>query len=318
MLPLAHILLLLAVPYGFALAAWPVIRRASYPIAADALMLAAMLLAGYLARDFSAPVRALIAISGTILLLRVHSYACAVHNGGFREYVHFLSLGLISPHLIYSGDRGSSISDVPRSRQFLYLAAAVLVIPVTWKAAALLIATPWSIHSWLVNHLILAGAFIVIMTAVGQCAAICWQLQGSARKALVDHIFLSRTPAEFWRRWSWPMHLWLYKYVYLPAGGKLHHVRATLLVFLVSGLLHELIAALAIGRVTGHQMLFFMLSAVGVLLSPALERLEHRGVFAQSMGRVVTLSFLVATSSLMFATLHYIYPVYYKHTWLLW
>jgi hypothetical protein len=53
--------------------------------------------------------------------------------------------------------------------------------------------------------------------------------------------------------------------------------RGTLLVFLVSGLLHEFIAGLAIGRLTGHQMIFFMLSAAGVLLSPALGKLERRG-----------------------------------------
>jgi len=311
-------LILLAISYAFGFAVWPILRPTSVPLAADALMLCSVLLTGWLARDFSAPVRAVIIISSLILLLRVHSYASSPLRGGLLDYAHFLSLGLATPHLLYSAGRTPSVSGIPTTRQVLRFAIALLSIPFIWKGATFLITSPLSAHSWLFNQLILALAFVLIMTAFGQCATVAWQLQGSSTKPLVDHIFLARTPAEFWRRWSWPMHQWLYRHVYLPAGGKLHHVRATLLVFFVSGLLHELIAALAIGRVTGHQMLFFMLSAVGVLLSPALEKLQQHGLFGQTLGRVFTLSFLVATSAFMFATIHYIFPVYNKHIWLLW
>jgi hypothetical protein len=320
MLALAHIFALLAVSYGFALIAWPLFRagRTSVPFVADLSVVAAILAAGFMAWDQSAPVRALVAISGIIVLLRVHSYGCSGGAGTFGEYVHFLSFGLAAPHLIYSPGRLPADSHVPLARQWVRLSIAVLLIPVTWKAASHLLAMPWSVNSWMVNHLILAAAAVVVMSAFGQCATVIWQIQGSAQKVLVDNILLSRTPAEFWRRWSWPMHLWLYRYVYIPAGGKANHVRATLMVFFVSGLLHEFIAALAIGRVTGHQMLFFLVSGAGVLVSPALEKIEQRGAVQKAMGHVLTLSFLVATSSLMFATLDYIVPVYYKHVWLLW
>ena len=318
---LAHILILAGVSYGFALLAWPLFRSrfVSIPFAPDALIFAAILLAAFLARDQSAAARGLIAIFGLIVLLRVHSYGCSECVGGFGDYAHFLSFGPLAPHLTYlAGRRPEMDSPAAQPGRIMRFSAAVVLIPLSWSLASHLLAMPWSQNSWLINHLIFAGAFVLVMSAFGQCATAVWQIQGSAHKALVDNILLSRSPAEFWRRWSWPMHLWLYRYVYIPAGGKPHHVRATLMVFLISGLLHEFIAALAIGRITGHQMLFFMVSAVGVLISPALERIERRGLVPNAMARAFTLSFLVASSALMFATLDYILPVYYKHVWLLW
>ncbi len=266
----------------------------------------------------SAPLRAIIAVIGGLVLLRVHSYGAAGWTGSFWKFVRFLSLGLASPHLVYSPARRVVVSPFPLSRQVLRIVVSVAVILITWTVAGRSIVRPMVQNSWMLNHLVLAAAFTIIMTAFGQCATVSWELQGTANKVLVDRIYLSRTPAEFWRRWSWPMHLWLYRHVYIPAGGKRHHVRATLAAFLASGLLHELLAAIVIGRVTGHQTLFFMLSAAGVLASPVLEKLSAHGALLENVSRLLTLFFLIFTASFMFATLHYITPLYVKHIWILW
>jgi hypothetical protein len=262
----------------------------------------------------------LLAVSGSFALIRVHSYACSPHAGGFLDYVRFLSFGLISPHLLYAVNRPVLASPVPWRRQLLRVSLAISLIVLTRNAVIRLHAWSWSEGAWLLNHLILACAVALFMTAFGQCVTVFWEMTGSSNKVLINNIFLSPTPAEFWRRWSWPMHLWLYRHVYVPAGGRAHHIRATLLVFLISGLLHEFMAALALGRVTGHQMLFFLLSGFGVLASPALERLGRQGWVLQTMTRFMTITFLVASSSLMFATFQYVLPMplYDKDFWLLW
>jgi hypothetical protein len=114
------------------------------------------------------------------------------------------------------------------------------------------------------------------------------------------------------------MHLWLYRYVYQPAGGKRHVVRAVLAAFAVSGLLHELLAYAAIGRVTWHQTLYFMISALGVLASPGLEWLGQLGLIGQILMRTITLTFLATSAALMFVTIHYVFPIYVKQIWLMW
>ena len=179
--------------------------------------------------------------------------------------------------------------------------------------------TPAAKVSWLLNHLIPLAGFVVIMQSFGQCNLGLWRLLGMhVRRPVADNILLSRTPADFWRRWSWPIHLWLYRYVYEPSGAKRHHGRAVLTVFLVSGLLHEVLAGVAIGRVTGHQTLYFMTSALGVLASPMLLRLERFGVMGEIAMRGVTVLFLAASAAIMFASFDMILPMYQKHTWLNW
>jgi D-alanyl-lipoteichoic acid acyltransferase DltB (MBOAT superfamily) len=159
----------------------------------------------------------------------------------------------------------------------------------------------------------------VIIQSFGQLNLGLWRLLGlRARRPVADNILLSRTPADFWRRWSWPIHLWLYRYVYQPCGGRRRHVRAVLVVFLVSGLLHEILAAVAIGRVTGHQTLYFMISAIGVLASPTLLRLERFGLSGEIVMRGMTILFLAASATIMFASFGMILPIYHKHIWLNW
>ncbi|MDP9176003.1 MAG: hypothetical protein M3O30_19375 [Planctomycetota bacterium] len=317
---LLHVLTLLLLSYVLALIAWPLLSsgRGGFPFIPDMLVVVAIVLAAFLARQDSAPVRAVLAISGLLVLLRVHSYGSSPNGQGFFDYVRFLSFGLVSPHLIYSSNRPALVSRAAPIKQIGRILFAILLILLTWSAASRLITSGWGESSWLLNHLILVAAFTLVMTAFGQCATVSWQIQGNADKVLVDKIYLSRTPAEFWRRWSWPMHIWLYRHVYIPVGGKPHHLRATLAVFTVSGILHEFIAALVIGRITGHQMIFFILSGIGVLASPSLEKLEERGRAFQAVSRILTVSFLATTSCFMFATLDYIVPVYYKHVWLRW
>jgi hypothetical protein len=141
------------------------------------------------------------------------------------------------------------------------------------------------------------------------------------RRPVNDNILLSRTPADFWRRWSWPIHGWLMRYVYHSdiGGGRRHHVRATVLAFLISGIGHEILFFAAIGRATGHQTLFFLLNAPAVLASGAMERFARRhGVVGEIAIRAATILFLVLASPLMFVSFHYVLPIYMKRIWLMW
>lgn len=57
-----------------------------------------------------------------------------------------------------------------------------------------------------------------------------------------DHPYLSKSPAEFWRRWHISLSTWLRDYVYIPLGGSrvaLPRIYLNLMItFLVSGLWH--------------------------------------------------------------------------------
>ena len=70
----------------------------------------------------------------------------------------------------------------------------------------------------------------------------CGRILGFDMGSNFDHPYLSRTVAEFWRRWHISLSSWLRDYVYIPLGGsrkgKFATYRNTLIVFFVSGLWH--------------------------------------------------------------------------------
>jgi len=261
-------------------------------------------------------IRAAIAVLVTIASLRIYSYVRERPRRGTRDFLDFVSLALFSPHLVYSPHRYHS-QPTPRAREIARMIVALAVIPLTWISINRLIHR-FAVDSFWLNHLLLVIGFVIIMTAFGQFSLAKWRLRGLRAKPLIDNILLSRTPADFWRRWSWPMHAWLFRYVYLPAGGTRHWIRAVLAVFFISALLHEILAFAAIGRATGHQTIFFMLSGLGVLASPMLERLARFGIAGRIAMRTITLSFLAVTAMFMFATMNEIVPLYVKRAWLMW
>jgi hypothetical protein len=312
------------VPVGLfhaaALMAWPAVQTRSRIARLTVFILAAAfsVWAEILIWPEAKIVRGCVAVVALLLALRVYSYCRSTVQGGFLNYVRFLSLGLLSPHLVYSPSERAIRRRTPVGVEILRVAGGVTTAVVLFYLTRQLIGTQPAINSWLVNDLIITVGFVFIVQAVGQGFFGLWQLLGIRSHPLMNNILLSRTPAEFWRRWSWPIHLWLYRYVYIPCGGNSNPVRATLAVFLISGLQHELLVALAIGRVTGHQTAFFMLNAFGVIASPTMERFARRGILAQSLMRLTTILFLAATASLMFTTFNYIFPIYHKRIWLMW
>ena len=81
---------------------------------------------------------------------------------------------------------------------------------------------------------------------------------------------LARSPREFWgQRWNLIVNDLAYRLVFLPLGGIRRPLRSTLMVFVLSGLIHEYFVAATLGRpssYTGWMMIFFMLHGAVVML----------------------------------------------------
>ena len=118
--------------------------------------------------------------------------------------------------------------------------------------------------------------------------------------------------SEFWRRYNYRIHDWLYRNVFQVTGGRRAPVRSMVLVFLVSGVFHELMFGIATSRFTGYQLAFFALQAPAALASGRLERLARRGGVA---GKVIahgsTILFLAVTSVLFFDGVGKVFPFIY-------
>src|SRR5947209_3244638 len=112
-------------------------------------------------------IRALVAILVMITALRLYSYLRERKRRGAREFFDFISIALLSPHLVYSPQRYDAR---PRQsvRQIIRIVVAIFLIGFACVGTDWLTSLQISRNSWLVNHLIIVVAFVVIMTAFGQ------------------------------------------------------------------------------------------------------------------------------------------------------
>ncbi len=172
--------------------------------------------------------------------------------------------------------------------------------------------------SFLLDHV--AKLLIFVLTIESLAEAMCGleRLAGFATKPIVDRGFLARTPAEFWRRYNNRVQPWLYRNVFIPAGGRRAPVGGVWATFLVSALFHEAAFAIATSRITGYQFAFFLIQAPAVLLSPALERLAIARPIAGALGvRAATILWMACTSVLFFHGVDLIFPfMYASEPWL--
>lgn len=144
-------------------------------------------------------VRGFMAVVALLLALRVYSYCRSTVQGGFLNYVRFLSLALLSPHLVYSPSGYPTRRRTPVGVEILRLTGGVTTAVVLFYLTKQLIGTQTAINSWLVNDLIFTVGFVFIVQAVGQGFFGLWQLLGIRSHPLMNNILLSRTPAEFWQ-----------------------------------------------------------------------------------------------------------------------
>lgn len=149
--------------------------------------------------------------------------------------------------------------------------------------------------------LLLEHSVKIIPLFIASCSlldfwCIASRLAGRPSGLFVNAPFSSRTPAEFWRRYNLVVGQFLYEDVFVLAGGGKAPVRAALMAFFVSGVIHEAIFSSAVGHLQGYQMAYFALQAVAVV---ATMRFKPKGNAAIA-ATVATICFNLV-SSLLFA-----------------
>lgn len=123
---------------------------------------------------------------------------------------------------------------------------------------------------------------------------------------------LARSPRDFWgHRWNLFVHRWFGRHVFRPVGGLRHPIRGTLIVFLVSGLVHEYVVAAAIGQLPqriGWMTAFFLVHGIAVIVEVATQRRFGRGPwFPRPVAICLHLLWLTLTAPLFFGPLSEIF-----------
>ncbi|MBL9169175.1 MAG: hypothetical protein JNN07_15655 [Verrucomicrobiales bacterium] len=110
--------------------------------------------------------------------------------------------------------------------------------------------------------------------------ALGWRTLGINAQPIMRAPLLSTSLAEFWgRRWNLAFSTPARRFLFLPVGRQWGNGPAMLLVFLGSGLLHELVISLPAGAGYGRPTAYFLIQAAGVAFerTPAARRIGLPG-----------------------------------------
>jgi len=211
---------------------------------------------------FARLVLAILAMLFALKIVDLHIGACKGQRVGFAAFLAFMGNPL---HLV---QRRTGFEPQPSRREngrnyLLSLGGMLLAFGLLkWTGAI-----DWSERSFLLQHTARATAFFLYILFMFQNVAAVLRVFAVYTIDPVRQPLAARTPAQFWRRYNRWMGQFLREDVFNLMDGRRRPRQATMAVFVVSGLLHEYLFAMATGRVQGFQMLFFLIQGVATALT---------------------------------------------------
>jgi Membrane bound O-acyl transferase family len=157
----------------------------------------------------------------------------------------------------------------PQSGEWLWAAAKTLFgILLLWVVARRVPETQALLRGRLVQGWIgLFGLIFLLHFGSFHLIALFWQACGVAAQPIMSKPILSKTLSEFWgKRWNLGFRRLAYDLIFRPLHKRIGVAAASLLVFLASGVIHDLVISLPARGGYGLPTGYFILQGLGVTL----------------------------------------------------
>lgn len=245
--------------------------------------------------------------SGFALLLVMKMWD--LHVGALRgERLHFSEFLAFFANLFLLVLRKKGHERQPTTSQNLWnLAVGIFGCAAAFMLMVPLLKFDWTGIPFLLEHGLKATVFFGFAVAFFQTCVATTRFIGGYLVSFSDQPLMARTPAEFWRRYNRLVGQFLHEDVFKLLRGRRCPIRATVGVFLVSGLIHEYLFWIVIGRPEGFQMMFFLVQGCAVALTL---RIKPTGREALVWGGV-TFVFNLMTSVFFFASIQSVIGFYH-------
>jgi alginate O-acetyltransferase complex protein AlgI len=166
--------------------------------------------------------------------------------------------------------------------------AAAGAVNAAFGLALLYVAAPrtQTFSPLLAGWLGMVGLILAIHFGMFQVMAGLWHRAGVKVTPLMNAPLTAVSLGEFWgRRWNTGFSLPARRYLLQPLARRIGVARATLVVFLVSGLVHELVISVPAGRGYGLPTAYFLLQGFGALFERSTVG-RRSGLGKNKVGRV--------------------------------
>jgi len=157
----------------------------------------------------------------------------------------------------------SRVVAAPRGRQWLLACCETLFGAVLlWPTAGQVGPQRPLVAGWIA----MIGLIFLLHFGLFHLVALWWRSNGVDAQPIMRAPILSRSLAEFWSmRWNTAFRSLTYRFVYQPLHRRIGVAGATLVVFLVSGSVHDLVISVPAGGGYGLPTAYFLIQALGVL-----------------------------------------------------
>jgi hypothetical protein len=150
----------------------------------------------------------------------------------------------------------------PRSKEWL-LAFAKLGLGILFVIVAMITVAR---HPLIGGWIGLVGVAFVLHFGLFHLLSLAWRLNGVFAPPIMDAPILATSLSDFWgRRWNMAFRDVMHTHVFRPLVARFGFPGATVSVFLVSGIIHDLVISIPAKGGMGLPTLYFLIQALGVL-----------------------------------------------------
>lgn len=112
----------------------------------------------------------------------------------------------------------------------------------------------------------MVGIVLILHFGLFHVLSLCWRVNGVVATPLMRMPIAARSLAEFWgRRWNTAFHELVHRFTFRPLCRRKGAIAATLVVFALSGLVHELLLSLPARAGFGLPTIYFLIQGLGVV-----------------------------------------------------
>jgi hypothetical protein len=146
----------------------------------------------------------------------------------------------------------------------------------------------------------MVGLSLFLHFGFAHLLSIGWRLGGINAEPIMKAPILASSLSDFWgRRWNRAFRDVVFTHIFRPLVGRIGVAWATMVVFIISGLVHDFVISVPVRGGWGGPTLYFVLQGVGLLAERS--RLGRRlGLGSGLTGRLVCALLVVAPLGLLF------------------